>query len=286
MWGEYLLLLAISNNHEIGLFLDPFVKMLFRSQSDPKVHHLLDNASRPTLMKYFIQKIRQKYQIPFVGYDNLTSSEANFIRTHSFAGLAGQNFFRKMINNEMKEPTEFDYPPTPIFDQKFPLALPFHKKTKHFFPNSVRDVILPSYLIDQDLSFCDQNENKVFLSTLLSKPRSTRDFYLKYAGQDTNRNWGSMRVRSLASMSKAAFEKLSKEILNDLSHGDPWIIQESASNKVSVPDFQNKEESVDEYIKYSSFFSNAGVIGRVAHTRKFYLVHGQEDSTMSIVNYL
>lgn len=276
LWGEYLAISSTLSDIYKNKFLSAITNGIYAFQNNPKIHHLLDNASRPITGAYLIQKIRKTEGIPFFGYDKLKDRECNFIRTHSFQGLVNQNIFDTRLKKSKFGDLTFDYPPTPIFDQKLSLSLPFSKCTSSYFNDNVRQYILPTYKINQDFTF-DTISNKESIDEIMSLPRQKRKWYVKYGGLDTNRNWGSIDVYSLATLSIASWKNLKNRIQIDSLNNEPWIIQSSGT----VHD--NSIAENDNYIKISTFFANKIIAGRLAMHRKNRIVHGQSDTVLSII---
>ena len=131
--------------------------------SEPVVHHLLDNASIPNGMRYFIQKTR-KAGLKYFGYDrDIVSYDCNFIRAHAFLGLISDNFRWYRLKKYKEEGLLFDLFPSILFDQKMPLIFPFYEKTKNFFSDEIRDIFPYSTLIRPEGITLENNE-KIFSS--------------------------------------------------------------------------------------------------------------------------
>lgn len=267
LWGEYAALTKIQDYHAGTDFLKGIHSAFLSRQEEPIVHHLLDNASRPHTSMYVIQCMRMHFGVKYFGFDSVRDRECNIIRSHSFQGLIAQNIFQPRLLAATEGRLAFDYPPTPIFDQKLPLCLPFHAQTLKYFPDEVRNHILPTYLIDPDLTF-DMGKVRVKLDDVMRQPREKRGWYLKYAGLDTARNWGSIAVEPMAVLARPKWESLRKRIQEDTLRGDPWIVQQDGS----------KKSKTDAYEKISTFVANDKVLGRMLMRRTTRKVHGQRDT--------
>lgn len=272
IWGEYSALLNIFNPDADKSFLKALTTNLLTHLGSATVHHMLDNASRPLTMQFLIHQLRATCDVKFFGFDRISDRECRVIRTHSFKGLVAQNIFGERLNEAIEGKLIFDYPPTQIFDQKLPLALPFNKLASHFFPDSVRQWLIPTYLVEDNLEFL-RGDNLENLDQIISCPREKRRLVLKYAGQDTNRNWGSRAIFMLSKISKENWKVLRQHILRDMSRGQPWVLQEEISHKLGA-----NEPNAHHYEKTSIFSASNVPIGAMKMYRKINVVHGQPDT--------
>jgi hypothetical protein len=288
MWGEYLLLLKFFAKEEFRLALSRIEQAFNQLAEEPIIHHMLDNSSRPLQMMYFIQAMRKHTDdVKFFGFDDVKDTECNIIRSHSFFGLAGQNLFLNRLELAREQKLVFDYPPTPIFDQKVIYALPFLRETASFFTDSVRSFFIPTFLIDENLSYVEEGSERT-LGDLLARPRSKRRYFLKYAGQDTNRNWGSRDILMLWTVANETKDKLLNQVSKDINKGEPWVLQPFRPCREVVDYYDRKTGQkappTEIYAKYSSFGTQFGFIGCVGNYRNHPKVHGQRETIYSIID--
>ncbi|MBV1859118.1 MAG: hypothetical protein KUG77_11960 [Nannocystaceae bacterium] len=285
-WGELLILAKTIEPTLYDQHITRFGQGLHQLSAAPKIHHLLDNASRPQLMQAFIHCLRSELKVPCYGFDPFHHMEANVVRSHSFNGLAAQNVFARRLHMAEAGKISFDYPATPVFDQKIGMALVFHRQTRHYFSDNTRDHIIPTYLINADLSIEGLDAAKS-LDEVFALPRPKRSYYLKYAGQDTNRNWGSMAVRHLSSCSQTMLSELRQGVAVDSATGrSPWILQQDCSSKRTVREYDQDTGELrapaERYAKYSTFIGPAGLVGRLINFRSVKTVHGQPDTVFCL----
>lgn len=96
--------------------------------AEPRIHHLVDNASRPHGIRYFIQRLRRQ-GVKFFSYDHEVSpADCNFVRSHDFLTLPHHNFFADRMERCNQGEVYFDLPPSGLFDGKIILAWPFGRR--------------------------------------------------------------------------------------------------------------------------------------------------------------
>ncbi|MFB9149503.1 hypothetical protein [Roseovarius ramblicola] len=284
VWAEYCIALDAFDRNAGDAYVRRLHRHLFEANRASTAHHLLDNSSRPLTSLYLIQRLRRTCHVSFFGFDKITDRECRLVRSHSFKGLVSQNIFSDRLAAAAKDEVVFDYPPTQIFDQKLPLALPFHPLTKHYYSDDIRKHIAPTYLLSSDLNFFTGTE-KLSLDSVMSWPRQRRPYVLKYAGQDTTRNWGSRAVFMLNRFSKRAWANIRDRIVSDLQRGEPWIVQEDLSRKQSMQPvlggYDTGQNSPNlAYEKSSIFVAGDVTVGAATMYRKTSLVHGQQDTIL------
>jgi len=288
LWGEAEVLSRLWMNQYPGSNIfqyslsQRFVEVLQRTHPEVEcVQHLLDNASAQPGMRYFINCTRPKLR--YYGYDRgVTVEDCQLVRSHSFYGLCAEDLFRTKLSR-VGDGVYFDSPPHALFDQKACLVLPFWSLTRSYFDDSTRDIfpfttpVLPSGVELPDGS-------QISLEVFSSMPRSQRRFFLKYAGVDTNRNWGSRSVFRLSNFSKSQCISLLQRVTAGCGRKDIWLIQ-AESSAVGATRFFNRDGSEEEsqrlHVKYSSFFGPGYFLGAIAQYRKHYKVHGQPETIVA-----
>lgn len=285
-WGELELLYNYYKNC-FNLGQEPakiFVNQLKRylNKSLPTVLYLTDNSSAPAGVRYFISKTRP--DIKYWGIDSMVEAKScDFIRTHSFFGLCGENYHKLRLTS-VGDSVEYDYPPYILFDQKATLALPFWSKTKEAFSDDIRDLIIYSTPLLTDLIELENGEI-LSIEEFSKKPQSKRKYYLKYAGSDVTKNWGSRGVYRLSNESSIGCETLLKKCLKASEQGNIWMIQKEISNKENIS-YYDKDGTVKidkRNVKYSTFYGPMEVIGILGYYRKHFKVHGQNDTILSLI---
>jgi hypothetical protein len=293
-WGIYDQIFSFFKNHR-GFNED---KMLFSNSlpfqlsralkrhlnTDPVVHHLLDNASIPWGMRYFIRQTR-KHQIKYFGYDKgVTSYDCNFIRAHAFLGLTSDNFRRFRLEKYRKNELFYDLFPSVLFDQKMPLIFPFHEKTQKFFSDEIRDIFPFNSLVTPDGLHLENGEN-FSIEKFCQLPQSKRKYFLKYAGSDLEINWGSKSVFYLGNESGIKCRNILENVLKGYKYRKYWKIQKAYFTKDENTEYvTRKNEIIKEkaYSKFSGFYGPDGLMGILVMQRTFPKVHGSPETVMTI----
>jgi hypothetical protein len=291
LWGDHRLVSLAAN--ELGL-LDgiadgdditaAFAEVLNRSSgAPPVVHHLIDNSSAPHTSRYFVSDAAHRCGIPHYGVSpDIAAQDCNLIRSHSVYGLVAENFFRERLS---RRNIVFDLPPSLVFDQKVPLTLPFAVDTRDAFDDEVRDLFAFSSVVRGEGLLLPQDDGLIPIDEFARLPRSSRRFYLKYAGTDVTINWGSRAVFSLERMSQRECAERLRACAEETALGRPWLIQEA--DEVSyeetwlVPGADPIARTLDS--KYSRFFGDGRLLAALRQGRKFYKVHGQRDTVVRLV---
>ena len=249
---------------------------------EPVIHYLVDNASIPAGIRYFIQQTRPYLQ--YWGIDKgIKQLDCNFIRTHSFFGLCGENYFNQRLMLPA-EKIKYDYPPHVLLDQKATLVLPFWNKTRKYFSDAIRDILIFSAPVcDGKLQM--ENGEELTFEEFSALPQSKRCYYLKYAGTNTSINWGSRAVERLSNLGSQKCLQLLKRCQLDYYRGKIWLIQKEVNEKNIViyreRDGEEKEEKLNS--KFSFFYGPVNLVGIVGTYSKKHKVHGQSDSVINIL---
>ncbi len=287
MWGE--LQLAFEYAARLGYCAgaaspaEQFVAQL-RSllPQAPVVHHLLDNASAPAGLRYFMEKTR-----PGIRYWSIDPgvrvSDCNFIRSHSFYGLCAENEFQARLAHVGCGVT-YDLPPHVLFDQKAALVLPFWSLTRDYFPDGIRGLFpFTTPLLPTGIELPDGA--CVAIEDFAGWPRSRRSYYAKYAGANVARNWGSKAVYRLSNMSSDACLDFLRGCLSGYERGEIWLLQreECQDDEIVYLTRDGRFHTGRLRAKFSGFYGPAGCLGVLAMHRRHNKVHGQEDT---IISYL
>ena len=246
------------------------------------IHHLVDNASAPHTMHYFIERTRPS--IRYFGIDpEVDQLSCNLIRSHSVFGQVAECFFKPRLERYIDGQLVYDLPPLVIFDQKVTMTLPFRAETRQFFDDEVRDALVYTTAVTNggiELS----DGAAISLEAFAAAPRADRRWFLKYAGCDVSINWGSREVYNL---SKEGHEKCLARLLSaaeDAARGRVWVVQpeEQETGEVEWLSREGSTERGNLTLKRSSFFGPSGYLGTMLQHRHFYKVHGQSDTIVSV----
>ncbi|MFP4364482.1 MAG: hypothetical protein ACLFR1_11530 [Spirochaetia bacterium] len=293
-WGLYEQLYQLVSHfqndfHSSSLFEKSLAKGFTEALTEylgeqPVVHHLIDNASIPAGIRFFIQKTREQ-GIRYFGYDkNITPYDCNFLRSHAFAGLFSDNFFQMRLSQSKDNNLQYDLPPSILFDEKLSLIFPFWEKTRSYFSDRVRDLFPYTQLIRPE-GIVIENGDKLTLEEFLQLPRGSRDYYIKYAGCDLAINWGSKGVYNAATLSKTKGKEIFDAISKDFASQRYWVLQKgySLTEEAEFITRDDQKQSMQVHSKFSGFYGPSGLLGILVMQRPFYKVHGSIDTIMSIV---
>jgi len=251
--------------------------------AEPCIHHLLDNASIPHGMRFFIQSTR-KHNLKYYGYDkDVTPYNCNFIRSHDFVSLFYNNFAKQRLADCENLLLRYDLPPTALFEQKVIMSFPFWEKTRDYYSDEIRS-LFPYTQIIRPEGFLLEDGCKICINDYIKLSRKKRSYYLKYAGCDVSKNWGSKGVFFAGSLSKIKINEIFSEIINGYANKKFWIIQKSylEDNTVNYLMRNDDAKTIKAHSKYSGFYGPNGLMGIIIMERPFYKVHGNVDTIMSL----
>ena len=287
LWGE--LQLTFECLKEMGYRIEDlspaaqFTTQLTDFLKEPAiVHHLIDNASAPAGMRYFIEKTRPG--IKYWGIDrDIKVGQCNFIRSHSVFSLWAENEFLLRMS-KVGSGVTYDLPPHILFDMKAMLALPFWSLTRQAFSDDIREIFLfTTPLLPSGVELPDGG--CLSIEEFSRLPRSQRDYYLKYAGADISLNWGSKAVYRLSNMSSDACLDFLRQCLSGYEKGRIWLLQkeDAQDDQITYLDRDGAPHTDRLRAKFSGFYGPAGCIGVIAQHRRHNKVHGQADTVVSYV---
>lgn len=283
LWGDYEAVRALLGGESVPSLADSFVSSAKELLgANVNVHHLLDNASSPHTMRYFIERTRPG--VRYFGIDSdVDQLSCKLIRSHSFFGQAAECFFKPRLESYMDGQLVFDLPPLVIFDQKVTMTLPFRAETRGFFDDEVRDALVYTAVVLEDGIELPDGA-KVSLESFASASRSDRRWFLKYAGCDVSINWGSREVYNLSKEGRESCLARLRSAAEDGARGRVWVVQpqEQERGEVEWLSRRGSVETGELTLKRSSFFGPSGYLGTMLQHRHFYKVHGQTDTIVSI----
>jgi len=250
----------------------------------PLVHHLLDNASRPHGMRYFIQRTRE-HGVKYFTFDRgVTPQECNFVRSHDFVTLPHHNFFTTRMERCNRGEVFFDLSPSALFDCKIIMSWPFWSRTRDWYDDGIRALFPFTSLIERD-GFMLPDGDWISLGDFCQRSAGQRDYYLKYAGSDIALNWGSKGVFLASDLSSVRLRKLIESIVENGERRRYWIIQESLRHRDEVSAFgrDGTPFATKTYSKFSGFYGPDGLMGILVMQKFSPKVHGSPDTIMSVV---
>lgn len=253
--------------------------------SDPVVHHLVDNASRPHGVNYFIHRLRDQ-GVPHLYRDGgIHPADCNFIRAHDFISLPTHNFFKDRMERCDRGEVFFDLPPSGLFDGKIIMSWPFWHKTRDAFDDEVRGLFPHTYVIEPSGVVLEDDE-QVTLGEFCAIPERKRSYYVKYAGTDSGINWGSKGVYLASTFSKPKCRELMDRILADRERQRYWIIQKAVRHSEPAVAFGRDGELIetDAYSKLSGFYGPSGLMAIWVMQRRSHKVHGSAETILSLAH--
>jgi hypothetical protein len=170
-----------------------------------------------------------------------------------------------------------------LFDQKLLLALPFWDETREYFPDAVRDLFPYTTVLAMD-GLRLESGDRVSLEQFSDLPRRQRSYFLKYAGTDVARNWGSRAVFHLGKLSRAACEAQLRAAVERYAAGERWILQRerSSEEEVSYVTRDGEVATTIGHSKHSTFYGPRGPLGVLVMYEQFYKVHGSAETITTV----
>ena len=252
--------------------------------AEPVVHHLTDNASRPHGARFFIQRVREKGG-HFFSYDEARHSDCNFIRSHDCFSLYHHNFFADRLERSEKGECFFDLPPIALYDTKLIMSWPFWSRTREHFSDEVRALFPHTALIEAD-GVELENGVKVDVQKIAEIGNNQRKYFVKYAGTDVARNWGSRAVFSLRGLARGKCQEALTTITEEVRSGQPWILQASVHKKEEVTFWEpgtDQEGIMQGNGKWSCFYGPGGLMAMMVMHLGSHKVHGSDKTVMSLI---
>jgi hypothetical protein len=247
------------------------------------IHHLMDNASIPYCVRFFIQKTR-KQRIRYFGYDkDISPYICNFIRGHDFPGLLYENFAKKRISAWTKGLLEYDLPPSILFEEKISILFPFWAKTMQHYRDEIRAMFPYTQLISPQGFFLEDGAWTT-IDQFCKLSQKQRNYYVKYAGSDLDLNWGSKGVHFLGTYSRVKCDELFGEILKGHHLKKYWIIQKAHHVNDTFGYFTRDDKFLETslHAKFSGFYGPDGLMGILMMLRPFAKVHGSVNTILTV----
>lgn len=248
-------------------------------KEEPKVYYMIDAASVPYSIRY-MQAIT-RYDIKYWGLSSeVKMNSVDCVIGHSVISLTTSNYFQSYLQKAAEGSLVFAVPPNIIYDEKAIYVLPFHRKTKQYFDDSIRDMF-PFTSVLENGGFYDETDKFVTIDEFCNKAKRSRKYYLKYGGPDTNRNWGSKTVHRLSGSD--CRERL-EEACKLAAKGEIWLIQKDVSKEIPEalsPDLANIVAEKNT-IKLSGFYGLQCMFGVKVMARHHFKVHGQKDTFVGL----
>lgn len=247
----------------------------------PVIHHLLDNSSHPAGERFFIQRARK--HASYFGYDEVRPNDCNFVRGHDFFALLVENFAKRRLHRLFDGTLLYDLPPVVLFDQKLLLTLPFDYETRDHYSDAVR-ALFPYTALLRPGGIAMQDGSRLTIAEFAALPRGRRGFFLKYAGSDVSRNWGSQSVFHLAKLSREVCEKTLREAAEHFDAGERWLLQRACDSRedVSYVTRAGRVVTTKAHSKHSVFYGPGGALASLIMFEDFYKVHGSSDTVTTV----
>lgn len=248
----------------------------------PVIHHLLDNSSHPAGERFFIQRARRTAR--YFGYDlDVRPQDCNFVRGHDFFALMVENFSSERRQRLAAGEPIYDLPPVVLFDQKLLLTLPFASDTREHFDDETRELFPYTALVTPSGLWLEDGAS-LTLEKFAALPRARRKYFLKYAGSDVARNWGSRAVFHLGKLSREACERRLREVTSEWATGERWVVQKEQSSvePVSFITREGEIETTSAHSKHSVYYGPGGAMAILIMFEGFFKVHGSTETIMTI----
>lgn len=251
--------------------------------TEPLVHHLTDNSSIPHDMRFFIQQTR-RHGIKYYTYDKgITPHNCNIVRSHDFPCLWVDNYFMERLARYRSGDLRYDLPPSILFDEKIIYIFPFWNKTKHHYPDRIRNIFPYTQIITPDGFFLDDGSG-IDIENFSRLSQKQRNYYIKYAGSDLSINWGSKGVYWASTFSGIKCRRFFENIVTDYHKKRYWIIQKAflTDDTADYITRNNEIVRINVHSKASGFYGPAGLTGILMMQRSFYKVHGNAETIVTV----
>jgi hypothetical protein len=251
-------------------------------QVPPVVDHLLDNASAPPGMRYFIEKTRPR--VKYWSIDRgVRGDDCNFIRSHAFFSICSDKDFLPRLA-KVGNGVTYDLPPHILFDNKALLVLPFWSMTRGSFSDDIRDLFpFTTPLLPAGIELPDGT--RVTIEEFSRWPQSRRSYFLKYAGSSYALNWGSRAVYRLSNLGSGACLDFLRQCLSGYERGKIWLLQkeECQEDEIEYLDRDGTVHTQRLRAKFSGYYGPDGCLGVLVMHRRHFKVHGQGETVLSYV---
>lgn len=246
----------------------------------PVIHHMLDQATAPGNHRYFMEKTRPL--LKYWGIDqNIKRQECNFIRDGCFMHIMADDDLKYRLERTGNGIT-YDNPPIVLFDQKATLVLPFWSLTRHYFKDDIRNILVFSTpLLPDGIELFDGS--RLTIEAFSGLPRSKRNYFLKYAGNDGARSFGGKSVYRLSNLNKNDCLAILRECVAEYPGRGIWLLQEEESQNDEITWFtrDGRMETKNLRAKFNGFYGPFEFIGGLAMHRNHYKISGHPETVFS-----
>lgn len=250
--------------------------------------HLFESSTSPHENRTFADRIRRsgnRFRYWSLDPEALTD-DCNWIRAHSFSGLVSEDLFRVRLERFAEGELRFDLPPIPLFDQKAPMALPFDRETASNFTDAHRSLFPYTAIVRQD-GFVLETGELVGIQDIPQRAECGLDYFAKYAGMDTTRNFGARGVFQLSECTGAGLQVLADQISVDVARNEPWIMQRAETStgelRYIAADGSAREGRMN--LKVSEFFGPRTHLGSLVQGSVGSSVRWTPDTVLSLVKH-
>ncbi len=284
-WGIAQAMIEILGPEEDGDLATAFAEELdWLFPGGATVLHLFDSAGLPHDSLFFAHRVRAAGKnVRYRGIDaGVFPADCNFVRSHSYGSVVAQDHFRFHLRGLAERRLRFDHPPLPVFDQKLPMALPFDPATAHHFSDSHRDLFPFTSLVRGGVAQLADSE-EVALVDLIRRPAEERRYYLKYAGMDSFRNYGSRAVYDLSRSDPEILRGLPRLLEED--GAEPWILQRERRDTAPVSWIGRHGDLTCEEmtVRLSSFHGPRRILGSIFLAQPSPTVRGGGETVVGLV---
>jgi len=219
----------------------------------------------------------------YFGFDAGRPQACNFVRAHDFFCLLTENFAAERLRALDEGRSVYDLPPIALFDQKLALALPFWDETRDHFDADTRSLFPYVTLVTPEGVRLEEGE-WITLEQVSALATGKRGYFLKYAGADVCRNWGSRAVFRLDTCSHPKCLTLLRSVTEPYARGERWILQRPCPTdaEVSFITRAGDIETMSGHCKRSTFYGPTGVLGAKSNFEGHFKVHMSPETVMSV----
>ncbi|MFG2440939.1 hypothetical protein [Streptomyces sp. NPDC048508] len=248
-----------------------------------EILHIFDSSGIPHEHWAFAQRIRSVApEFRFRGYDRGVRTEScGFVRAHSYGAVVAEDFFNLRVAELAAGRMRYDHPPVPLFDQKISLCLPFHDATRHAFTDAQRTLFpWTAAVVDGRVQLPDGRN-----ASLEDLVRETQtEWYLKYAGLDTTRNFGSRAVYRISPDSREVGARTADMAIRESRAGKPWLLQEAvgSAEPVTYVGRSGAMRTESMFTKVSVFDGPSRTLGALLQSSRTPCVRATAETVLSV----
>jgi hypothetical protein len=164
------------------------------------------------------------------------------------------------------------------------MALPFWDETRGYFADNIRGLFPYTTTVSAEGVRLETGDWATLEQFSALSP-SKRRYFLKYAGADVARNWGSRAVFRLDTDTSDACLARLRAAVQQYDAGERWIIQRECSSDENVSYFAREGgiRSISARSKHSAFYGPTGMMAALVLFERFFKVHMSSQTIVTVL---